>query len=103
MSSLRGWRMKNVIGSFYNWYKATLRNTKYRWVLVLGTLVYLVSPIDISPDFLPIIGWVDDGILVTLLATELSQIALEYLNKRKQPLGTDTMDESDEPVVTVEV
>lgn len=94
--------MNNTIGSFYNWYKATLRNTKYRWVLVLGTLIYLVSPIDISPDFLPIIGWVDDGLLATLLVTELSQIALEYVNKRKQP-KTDATDAAVNPVTTVEV
>ena len=50
--------MNNPIGSFYNWYKATLRNTKYRWVVVLGTLIYLISPLDIASDFLPVIGWV---------------------------------------------
>jgi uncharacterized membrane protein YkvA (DUF1232 family) len=96
--------MNNAIGSFYNWYKATLRNTKYRWVLVLGTLIYLVSPLDISPDFLPIIGWVDDSLLATLLVTEMSQIALEYLNKRKQP-GTSQADDAVtvEPITTVEV
>ncbi len=94
--------MNNVIGSFYNWYKATLRNTKYRWVLVLGTFIYLVSPIDISPDFLPIIGWVDDGLLATLLVTELSQIALEYVNKRKQPKTGET-DAAVDSVTTVEV
>ncbi len=95
--------MKNMIESFYNWYKSMLRNTKYRWVLVLGTLIYLVSPIDISPDFLPIIGWVDDGILATLLVSELSQLALEHLGKRKQSRNAEDTDSTVEPVVTVEV
>jgi uncharacterized membrane protein YkvA (DUF1232 family) len=95
--------MNNAIGSFYNWYKATLRNTKYRWVLVLGTLLYLVSPIDISPDFLPIIGWVDDGLLATLLVTELSQIALEHLNKRKPSNTGETDAAAVDPITTVEV
>ncbi|HIK43715.1 MAG TPA: DUF1232 domain-containing protein [Leptolyngbyaceae cyanobacterium M65_K2018_010] len=94
--------MKSMIQSFYNWYKATLRNTKYRWLLVLATLVYLVVPFDISPDFLPIIGWVDDGVLATLLVTELSQIALDYLNKRKQPNQTQAQEDGIEPV-TIEV
>lgn len=96
--------MNNAIGSFYNWYKATLRNTKYRWLLVLGTIIYLVSPIDIAPDFLPIIGWVDDGLLATLLVTELSQIALEQLNKRKQSgQGTANDAVTVEPITTIEV
>ncbi len=96
--------MNNAIGSFYNWYKATLRNTKYRWVLVLGTLVYLISPIDISPDFLPLIGWVDDGILVTLLVTEMSQLALDYLNRRRQS-GTVNAEDgvNGQSISTVEV
>ncbi|MGF1492709.1 MAG: YkvA family protein [Microcoleaceae cyanobacterium] len=75
--------MKNTVQSFYNWYRQTLRNTKYRWVLILGTLAYLLSPIDIAPDFIPIIGWIDDGILATLFVTEVSQLLLENLNRRQ--------------------
>jgi uncharacterized membrane protein YkvA (DUF1232 family) len=74
--------MKNLVESFYTWYRATIRNNKYRWLIVLGTLAYLLSPFDISPDVFPIIGWIDDGILATLLVTELSQIMAEFLNKR---------------------
>lgn len=94
--------MNNAIGSFYNWYKATLRNTKYRWLLVLGTIIYLVSPIDIAPDFLPIIGWIDDGLLATLLVTELSQLALEHLNKRKQSSASTANDVTVEPITTID-
>lgn len=76
--------MKTLIKAFYGWYKAMLRNTKYRWIVVLGTLIYFIAPVDISPDLFPIVGWVDDGILATLLVTELSQLALEQRNKRQQ-------------------
>jgi uncharacterized membrane protein YkvA (DUF1232 family) len=76
--------MKNLIQSFYNWYRVTLRNTKYRWVVILGSLIYLVSPLDISPDFLPIVGWLDDGVIATILVTEVSQLLIEGLNRRKQ-------------------
>ncbi len=94
-----------MIESFYTWYKQTLRNTKYRWVIVLGTLIYLISPLDISPDFLPLIGWVDDGILATLLVTEMSQIAVEFLNKRKQANGKNATENANatDSVITVEV
>jgi uncharacterized membrane protein YkvA (DUF1232 family) len=33
---------------------------------ILATL-YLVSPIDLIPDFIPLAGWIDDLILVPLL------------------------------------
>ena len=31
--------------AFYDWYKRTLENPKYRWILAGGTLLYLLSPI----------------------------------------------------------
>ncbi len=70
--------------TLYNWYRNTLRNPKYRWWIVLGTLAYLVNPIDISPDFLPIIGEIDDIALVTLLVAEVSQIVIDKM-KARQP------------------
>ncbi|MEO0539531.1 MAG: YkvA family protein [Cyanobacteria bacterium P01_A01_bin.105] len=79
--------MQDIAASFYGWYRNTLRNTKYRWLIVLGTLLYLVSPIDIAPDFIPVLGWIDDGVIATLLIAELSQIATDFLTKRNQPVG----------------
>jgi uncharacterized membrane protein YkvA (DUF1232 family) len=64
--------MKFSIESLYTWYHNLLQNPKYRWWVIIGTIVYLISPIDIAPDFLPIIGQVDDVLLLTLLVSELS-------------------------------
>jgi uncharacterized membrane protein YkvA (DUF1232 family) len=36
-------------------------------VIVVMGLVYLFSFIDLSPDFIPFIGWIDDIIIVPLL------------------------------------
>jgi uncharacterized membrane protein YkvA (DUF1232 family) len=80
------WRVKTMsisIQSIYNWYRDVIRNPKYRWWIIAGTLLYLLSPIDISPDFLPVIGWIDDGVIATLLVAELSQIFLERLKAGK--------------------
>jgi uncharacterized membrane protein YkvA (DUF1232 family) len=75
--------MSISIQSIYNWYRDVIRNPKYRWWIIAGTLLYLLSPIDISPDFLPVIGWIDDGVIATLLVAELSQIFLERLKAGK--------------------
>ena len=82
--------MNFSIQAIYNWYRDLLRNPKYRWWVVAGSLLYLVSPIDISPDVFPIIGWLDDGIIISLLIAEVSQIAKEKLQSQnvradKQP------------------
>ena len=75
--------MNNSIQSVYNWYRNAIRNSKYRWWVVLGTLAYIFSPFDISPDFLPIIGQLDDVVLLTLLISELSQQLIEYTQARQ--------------------
>lgn len=33
---------------------------------MVGVVIYLISPIDVLPDFFAVIGWVDDVLLVTL-------------------------------------
>lgn len=74
--------MKPIVESFYNWYSSKITHPKYRWIIILGTMVYLFSPLDISPDVFPIIGWIDDGIVLTLLTTELSRLVLDYRTRR---------------------
>jgi uncharacterized membrane protein YkvA (DUF1232 family) len=73
--------MNFSIQSIYNWYRDLLRNPKYRWWVVAGSIVYIVSPIDISPDVFPIVGWIDDGIVISLLIAEVSQIVKEKLQE----------------------
>jgi uncharacterized membrane protein YkvA (DUF1232 family) len=95
--------MDNFVKSFYTWYKQTMRHPKYRWFLIGGTLLYLVSPIDIAPDFIPIIGWIDDAAIATLLAAEASQIVLEFLNKRSEKIRQDQPKSATADVLTIDV
>lgn len=92
--------MPNPIQSFYDWYRQTLRHPKYRWLIIGGTLLYLLSPIDISPDFIPMMGWIDDGIIATLLVSELSSILLARLGHRKDKVAKSekVVEVSAEPV-----
>ena len=82
--------MNFSIQSIYNWYREAIRNPKYRIWVILGSLAYLLSPIDISPDFLPIVGWIDDGIIATLLVSEVSQLLLERLKPSKSETVNST-------------
>jgi uncharacterized membrane protein YkvA (DUF1232 family) len=92
--------MQNPIQSFYNWYRQTLRHPRYRWLIIIGTLLYLLSPIDISPDFIPMMGWIDDGIIATLLVSELSSLLLARLGHRKETAAKseEVVEVSAEPV-----
>lgn len=77
------------IQSIYNWYRNTIRNPKYRWWVILGSLLYLFSPIDIAPDFIPIIGWIDDGVILTLLVSEVSQMLSQRLKSRDEQVVSE--------------
>lgn len=76
--------MNSTVQSFYDWYKHTLENPKYRWILAGATLLYLLSPIDIAPDFIPILGWIDDAAVASIFITAMSQIVLSGLTSKKQ-------------------
>ena len=96
---------KHFSGALHGLYRKALKHTKYRWLVVLGTLFYLVNPFDVSPDFLPVLGWVDDGLLVTLLVTEMGQLMSEQLN-RKRSDSSNPVEVSEDldgvPTITVE-
>jgi uncharacterized membrane protein YkvA (DUF1232 family) len=82
----------------YNGYRKLVANPKYRWWVIAGSLCYVLSPIDIAPDFIPFIGEIDDAVVVTMLVTELagvlrdriaaSRIAASRTQKITQPMDT---------------
>ncbi|MGB3300079.1 MAG: YkvA family protein [Phormidesmis sp.] len=95
---------------FHDLYRKALKHSKYRWVVIFGTLLYLVSPLDISPDVFPVLGWIDDGLVATLLVTEVSSLISENLKRKRKPetaFNTQTVvhldREGDETVKTITV
>ncbi|MDZ7959724.1 MAG: YkvA family protein [Aulosira sp. DedQUE10] len=92
--------MKFSIESVYTWYRSLLRNPKYRWWVILGTLFYIVSPIDIAPDFIPIVGEIDDVLLLTLLVTEVSGLVIDGWKARKGYVETNTPNPSEDSTST---
>ena len=103
-NSLQAYKsMKISPTSIYNWYRSTIRNPKYRWWIILGTLVYLLSPFDLSPDFIPIAGALDDFVLVSLLVTEVSQLIMDKYQSRKPKEDFARETNTDPDNVTVDV
>ena len=84
--------MKSYITAFHAWYRQTLSHPRYRWWIILGTVAYLFSPIDLSPDLFPIVGQIDDVAIVSLLVAELSQMALEFFRSRQKTSPMETAD-----------
>lgn len=42
-------------------------------LMALFGAIYFVSPVDVIPDVLPVIGWVDDGIILAWLWRALQE------------------------------
>ena len=86
----------NQSNGFLNWYRNLIRNSKYRWIVIVGSLLYFISPIDLLPDFIPVIGQLDDAIVITLLVSELSQFLIERakIAKSKNAGSVDQVDQT---------
>lgn len=58
-------------------------------VILGGLLMYLMTPIDLIPDFIPIIGWLDDAFVTILILDYVfnsadTEIILEHYPWNKQ-------------------
>jgi len=90
--------MNFSLSSLYDWYRNAIRHPQYRWWVMLGTIIYLISPIDIAPDFIPILGQLDDVMIAGLLFTELSQMMIAKLQARQENKNVATENPSNETV-----
>ena len=90
--------MNFSLSSLYDWYRNAIRHPKYRWWVMLGTIIYLISPIDIAPDFIPILGQLDDVMIAGLLFTEISQMMIAKLQTRQANKNVATENANSETV-----
>ena len=74
----------------YDGYRRGLRHSKYRGWVVAGTFLWLLNPI----NAIPVVGEIDDAVVLTILATEIVQVVMEKRNHQKQQsilLATETV------------
>jgi uncharacterized membrane protein YkvA (DUF1232 family) len=70
------------------------RTPWYAKLLAAGVIAYAISPIDLIPDFIPVLGVLDDLIIVPLgIALSLKMIPQEVMTECREKAG-DTMQPS---------
>ena len=61
-------------------------------ILLAALAVYLVTPLDLIPDFIPFFGWLDDAVLVALVLDRLVSVLgrrQDIQTKGKRHVGTN--------------
>jgi uncharacterized membrane protein YkvA (DUF1232 family) len=66
LSRIKPWMFKLEITVIYYAFR-DLRTPFYAKIPAIISLIYLLSPLDLIPDFIPLIGYIDDLIIVPLL------------------------------------
>lgn len=68
IENIKRWakKMKYYIATLYIAYKHKL-TPWYAKVIAIITVGYALSPVDLIPDFIPVIGFIDDAILLPAL------------------------------------
>lgn len=60
-------------------------------IIIVSAMIYVISPIDLIPDFIPVLGWIDDVAVVTVAIRKTGPEIDKYLawaNDREQPMDT---------------
>lgn len=88
-SKIKGSALEKVKEYIEAMYKL-LKDPKAEWkhkLIAISAIIYVISPIDIIPDFIPIIGYVDDAaavmIAIASLGSALDKYKMEIDNKEK--------------------
>lgn len=85
-------------------YRRLLTHPRYGIWVVIASLFYVVSPIDLSPDLLPLLGQIDDVALLVLLLSVASQwLSQQFLNGQEPESVTETTRENEAIRETVDV
>ena len=90
--------LKNVqsqLVQLYDYVKLLLTKGYYDYkdhtlVLIIAVIIYVVSPIDLIPDYLPAVGLIDDSALVGWLFQKLGDKLNQSIQEMEQEKTKDT-------------
>lgn len=73
-------KLRTLVLAWKMWRRSGWPARRAVWVLMALGLAYLVAPADLIPDVLPVLGWLDDGLMVLALIS-----AVRRLHPARQP------------------
>lgn len=81
--------LKFLFSIIQDYIKGEYREIPY-WSIaaIVAALLYVLSPIDLIPDFIPVVGYVDDALVVAACLAMLEQDLHEYKEWKKKQAWT---------------
>ena len=57
-----------------------------KWAIpvIVGAVIYVVSPLDAVPDIIPVAGWLDDGAVVAAAVKALEEVIKAFIKYKKE-------------------
>ena len=79
-------RRTEVFGMLRDSYNKTYKMTLLTKIALLLSLIYVVSPFDFIPDWIPFLGWSDDVALLYFLTGRILSEAARWQSQRLRPI-----------------
>lgn len=72
-----------MFGLLGDWLSGTYKVSTGTILAILGAVIYFVTPIDAIADFIPVLGWMDDAAVFTLVINQI-RAELDRYKERKR-------------------
>ena len=53
-------------------------------LIIMGALAYVILPFDVIPDFIPIIGWIDDAFVLSMTINSVKDEIDRYKREKSE-------------------
>lgn len=64
--------LKLLIAMIKDTFAGRYKMNKWNMSVIVGTILYVVSPLDAIPDVIPVLGWLDDASIVGFAISKLA-------------------------------
>jgi len=71
-------KVQDTLKTFYGILKHPEEYSKVSISIIIGALIYVISPIDLVPDAIPVLGLLDDFAVISAVTTTLAKDIKKY-------------------------
>jgi uncharacterized membrane protein YkvA (DUF1232 family) len=79
-------RRTEVVGMLSDSYNKRYRMTLFTQIALLLSLLYVISPFDFIPDWIPFLGWSDDVAMLYFLTGRILAEVTRWQKQRLRPI-----------------